>query len=204
MRLSNKLLGQGYVKERLRWGEVKWWFYVTINDISVIYVTAHRFAGGLKKKFDLRSGSQCHRHFVGFFNMPVLAPSLRKFYGRYGDLIKQYEVTLSRMLHDILDDDYLQGHPPLTTILTLLLIWTLLPNLTFYLIARGFHRTFATGAACQQRTLTPPDNWSSPIWDLQTFSFWDQWQSIWHTSLCHLSLIWLFTDIDVITDYRFP
>ena len=30
----------------------------------------------------------------------------------------------------------------------------------FYLIARGFHRTFATGAACQKRTLTPPDTWS--------------------------------------------
>ena len=53
VRLSNKLLGQGYVKERLR-------------------------------------------------------SSLRKFYGRYGDLIKQYEVPISRMLHDILDDDHLQ------------------------------------------------------------------------------------------------
>ena len=53
MRLSNKLLGQGYVKERLK-------------------------------------------------------SSLRKFYGRYGDLTKQYEVPLSRMLHDILDDDNIQ------------------------------------------------------------------------------------------------
>ena len=53
VRLSSKLLGQGYVKERLR-------------------------------------------------------SSLRKFYGRYGELIKQYEVPLSRMLHDILDDDHLQ------------------------------------------------------------------------------------------------
>ena len=53
VRLSNMLLGQGYVKERLR-------------------------------------------------------SSLRKFYGRYGDLIKQYEVPLSRMLHDILADDHLQ------------------------------------------------------------------------------------------------
>ena len=32
----------------------------------------HRCTGGLKKKLYLRSGSQCHRHFVGFFNMPVL------------------------------------------------------------------------------------------------------------------------------------
>ena len=111
MRFSNKLLGLGYVKERLR-------------------------------------------------------SSLRKFYGRYGDLIKQYEVPLSRMLHNILDDDHLQWHPSLirhfTNFLTLLLIWTLLSNLTFYLFARGFHRTFATGAAYQQRTLTLPDTWSCP------------------------------------------
>ena len=39
--------------------------------------------------------------------------SLRKFYGRYGDLSKQYEAPLSRMLHDILDDDHIQWHPPL-------------------------------------------------------------------------------------------
>ena len=56
------------------WVELNWLFNVTINDISVIYVTAHRCAGGLKK-FDLRSGSQRHRHFVGFFNVPVLAPT---------------------------------------------------------------------------------------------------------------------------------
>ena len=42
---------------------------------SVIYVTAHRCASGLKKKFDLRSGSQRHRHFVGFFNVPVQTPT---------------------------------------------------------------------------------------------------------------------------------
>ena len=27
------------------------------------------------KKLDLRSGSQRHRHFVGFFNVPVQAPT---------------------------------------------------------------------------------------------------------------------------------
>ena len=58
VRLSNKLLGQGYVKERLR-------------------------------------------------------SSLRKFYGRNRDLIKQYEVPLSRILHEILDDDHIQWHPQL-------------------------------------------------------------------------------------------
>ena len=69
------------------------------------------------------------------------------------------------MLHDILDDDHIQWQPPLIghcTNFWPLLIWTLLPNLTFYLIVQGFHRTYATGAACQQRTLTPPDTWSCP------------------------------------------
>ena len=37
------------------WSEVKWLFNVTINDISVIYVTAHRCAGGLKRR-----GGQLH------------------------------------------------------------------------------------------------------------------------------------------------
>ena len=35
----------------------EWLINVTINDISVIHVTAHRCAGGLKKELDLRSGS---------------------------------------------------------------------------------------------------------------------------------------------------
>ena len=32
-------------------------FYVTLNDVSVIDVTAHRCAGVLKKKLELRSSS---------------------------------------------------------------------------------------------------------------------------------------------------
>ena len=55
-RLSNKLLEQGYIKERLK-------------------------------------------------------SSLRKFYGRYGDLIKQYEVSLSQMLNDIPWTDHIQWQP---------------------------------------------------------------------------------------------
>ena len=35
-----------------------------------------------------------------------LKSSLSKFYVQYGDLIKQYEVPLSQMLHDILEDDH--------------------------------------------------------------------------------------------------
>ena len=39
----------------------------------------------------------------------------------------------------------------------------IVPHSTFYRILSGFHRTFATGVACQQGTLTPPDTWSRPF-----------------------------------------
>ena len=42
--------------------------------------------------------------------MERLKSSLRKFYGRYGDLIKHYEVSLSQMLHDIQGHDHIQRH----------------------------------------------------------------------------------------------
>ena len=35
----------------------------------------------------------------------------------------------------------------------------------YYLIRRGFQRRFATDADSQQRTVTPPDTMSCPIWD---------------------------------------
>ena len=73
-RLSNKFLGQGYVKERLK-------------------------------------------------------SSLRKFYGRYGDLIKQYEVSLSQMLNDILWPDHIQWQPLLIRLCTEL---DLLPNFEWF------------------------------------------------------------------------
>ena len=39
--------------------------------------------------------------------------SLRKFFGRYGDLIKHYEVSFSQILHDIPEHDHIQWHPQL-------------------------------------------------------------------------------------------
>ena len=47
--------------------------------------------------------------------------------------------------------------------------WSLYQSVTFYRPMRGFHGTFATGVACWQGTLTPPDTWSRPIWDLHMF-----------------------------------
>ena len=52
---------------------MNWLFNITINDISVIYLTAHRCAGGLRKKLYQQLSSQHHRHFVVFFKAPVQA-----------------------------------------------------------------------------------------------------------------------------------
>ena len=58
-----------------------------------------------------------------------LKSSLRKFYGRYGDLIKEYEVSLSQMLNDILWPDHIQWHPLLIRLCTEL---DLLPNFEWF------------------------------------------------------------------------
>ena len=68
-----------------------------------------------------------------------LKSSLRKFYGRYGDLIKHYEVSLSQMLHDILGHDHTPWQPQLirhyTNLRTYYRSGLLIPNFG------GFHRT---------------------------------------------------------------
>ena len=48
------------------------------------------------------------------------------------------------------------------------------PNSTFYRILSGFHRTFATGVACRQGTLTPPDTWSRPFGTCICSTCWDK------------------------------
>ena len=75
-----------------------------------------------------------------------LKSSLRKFYGRYGDLIKHYEVSLSQLLHDILGHDHNYTMTPsidqtLHLFATLLPNWTLIPILTLLPNFGGFHRT---------------------------------------------------------------
>ena len=90
--------------------------------------------------------------------------SLRKFYCRYGDLIKQYKVVLSQILHDILDDGHMDWHPPMIRHYTILWprYWTgpYMQNFYVYQIAIGFYRTFATDVACLLWRFTPLDTLS--------------------------------------------
>ena len=54
------------------------------------------------------------------------------------------------------------------------LVTLILPTSTFNRILSGFHRTFATGVACRQGTLTPPDTWSRPFGTCICSTCWDQ------------------------------
>ena len=91
-----------------------------------------------------------------------LKSSLRKFYGRYGDqtiwsfpLTKWHSVTWPYTMTTAYSSDFVT-------------------NSTFYRILKGFHRTFATGVACRQGTLTPPDTRSRPIGTCIYSTWWDQ------------------------------
>ena len=55
-----------------------WLVNVTCNDISVLYVTAHKCAGELKKKLDLRSGSQLEHRLVIILTIQVWTALLLK------------------------------------------------------------------------------------------------------------------------------
>ena len=87
-----------------------------------------------------------------------LKSSFRKFYGRNGDLIQQYEVSLSRMLNDILILDK-QWLPNLSDFPPTSWPWYRAWSLP---IMSDFHGAFATGVVCRQGTLTLPDTWFRP------------------------------------------
>ena len=62
--------------------------------------------------FILRATRLSNKLFEQGYVKERLKSSLMKFYGRYGDLISQYENSLSQMLNDILWPDHIQWQPP--------------------------------------------------------------------------------------------
>ena len=57
-------------------GEANWLFNFTINDISVVHVTAHRGTGGLEKNgWTYGRAPNAIDKFVGFFNVPIQVPT---------------------------------------------------------------------------------------------------------------------------------
>ena len=89
---------------------MNWLSNVTINDISVIYVTAQLCAGGLKKVLDLRLGSQRHRHFVGLLTVPVHGTTLLNGYSEKPPHLDAFYDTLGiRRTHSRLPHGGLAG-----------------------------------------------------------------------------------------------
>ena len=118
-----------------------------------------RFACSSYEGFILRTRGHSSKLLKQGYLAERLKSSFRKFYGRYGDLIQQYEVFFSRMLNDILTLNQLQwlpnrsNFPPIS--------WPLYrdwpsPNYELFLWST------CTGVACQQGTLTLPDTWFRP------------------------------------------
>ena len=99
----------------------------------------------LMKCFILRSARLSSKLLGQGYVREHFKSSLRKFYGRYWGVIKHYEVSLSQMLHAILEHDNIQWHPPLIRHYTNL--WTYYRtgpnywNWHCYQISGGFHRT---------------------------------------------------------------
>ena len=113
MRENPKLFNLAHLKRRLKWGGLSDYPYQGWDRVGV-------WTGKLKNptkclwrrrpqvKPLLQPACTSFAHLGQGYVKERLKSSLRKFYGRYGDLTKQYEVPLSRMLHDILDDDHIQ------------------------------------------------------------------------------------------------
>ena len=100
---------------------------------------------------------------VSYSNRDTLKSSFRKFYGRYGDLIQQYEVSLSRMLNGILilDQQWLPSQsdfPPISW--PLYIAW---PSP----IMSGFHGAFCNGCGMPAGNAYPSGHLvCPPLWDL--------------------------------------
>ena len=110
---------------------------------------------------------------------------LRKFHGRYGDLMVDMEIlVMEEVLWSIRGSYQTIWSFPLTNVKWHSVTWPytmttpywsdFVPNSTFYRILSGFHRTFATGVACRQGRLTPPDTWFRPFWTWIWSTCWDQ------------------------------
>ena len=81
----------------------------------MFYLTAHTVWQGLLLLWMLylRAARLSSKLLEHGYVIERLKSFLRKFYGRYGEFIKNYEVSLSEMLHDILGHVHIQWHTQL-------------------------------------------------------------------------------------------
>ena len=77
-------------------------------DVFISQLIRYARACSSNECFILRAARLSSKLLGQGYVMERLKSSIRKFYGRYGDLIKHYAVSLSQMLDDILGHDNIQ------------------------------------------------------------------------------------------------
>ena len=77
-------------------------------DVFISQLIGYARACSSYECFIRRAARRSSKRIELGYVMERLKSSLRKFYGRYGDLIKSYEASLSQMLHDFLGHDHIQ------------------------------------------------------------------------------------------------
>ena len=90
-----------------------------------------------------------------------LESSFRNFYCQYSDLIHQYQSSSQECKMKVWP---LTSYHDFPTDQTFHQFHNLDTEFDLHRITSGFHRTFATGVACQQGTRTLPDTWFRPLW----------------------------------------
>ena len=78
---------------------------ISVNGVFISQLIRYARACSSYECFILRARRLSSKLLKQGYLVERLKSSFRKFYGRYGDLIQQYEVSLSRMLDDILSID---------------------------------------------------------------------------------------------------
>ena len=108
-----------------------WTLYpgIYVSFSFIFQLIRYARACSLYECFTLRARRLSSKLLKQGYLVERLKSSFREFYGRYGDLIQQYEVSLSRMLNDILTLDKLQWLPYRPDFLPI--FRTLIPGLTF-------------------------------------------------------------------------
>ena len=147
-----------------------------VIDFGMAMILRYARTSSSYECFILRASRLSSKQIKLGYLLERLKSSFRKFYGRYWDLIQQYEVSFSRMLNDILTLDLLYWHPNQSDIPQ---FHDLDTDLYLHRMSSGFYGAYATGVACQQGTLDLPDTCSrTAFWQLLMLQCWDQFSRL--------------------------
>ena len=81
------------------------------NGVFISQLIRYARASSSYECFILRARRLANKLLIQGYQAERLKSSFKKFYGRYGDLVKHYDVSLTRILDSILKHDYRQWQP---------------------------------------------------------------------------------------------